>query len=104
MAAAAGLSSGFLYVVSRAGTTGARVSLPPELPATVRRARRAAGRLPIAVGFGISTPEAARAAAALADGVVVGSALVRAAEEAGERREEAVRELAGSLAAACVRA
>ncbi|HYR46186.1 MAG TPA: tryptophan synthase subunit alpha, partial [Thermoanaerobaculia bacterium] len=55
MREAARLSSGFLYVVSRAGTTGARASLPAELAATVRRARRAARSLPVAVGFGIST-------------------------------------------------
>ena len=103
MAAAARLSSGFFYVVSRAGTTGARRVLPPDLPETVRRARRAAGRLPIAIGFGISSPELARAAAALADGIVVGSALVRAAEEAGPARERAVGELARSLRTACSR-
>jgi len=101
MRAAARLSSGFLYVVSRPGTTGARVSLDAELPKTVARARKAAGRLPIAVGFGISSPAAAREAALLADGVVVGSAIVRAAEEAEERREEAVERLASSLARAC---
>lgn len=103
MRSAARLSSGFLYVVSRSGTTGARRSLPPDLPNTVRRARRAGGTLPIAVGFGIATPDAAARAAALAEGVVVGSALVRAAEEAGDSREEAVGRLARSLAAACVR-
>jgi tryptophan synthase alpha chain len=103
MQAAARLSSGFLYVVSRPGTTGARSALARELPETVRRARKAAGDLPIAIGFGISTPQTARRAARLADGVVVGSALVRAAEEAGNRRVEAVRSLAQSLAAACRR-
>ena len=103
MAEAAKLSSGFLYVVSRSGTTGAREKLPRDLPQTVRRARSAAGRLPVAIGFGISTPEAAGRAASLADGVVVGSALVRAAEEAGGRREKAVESLARSLALACRR-
>ncbi len=101
MARAARLSSGFLYVVSRPGTTGVRQHLPAGLAGTVRRARKAAGRLPVAVGFGIATPEAASQAAALADGVVVGSALVRAAEEAGEKRVEAVEGLARSLAKAC---
>ena len=103
MAEAARLSSGFLYVVSRSGTTGARQALPRDLPRTVQRARKAAGRLPVAIGFGIATPETARRAASLADGVVVGSALVRAAEEAGDRREEAVESLARSLALACLR-
>ena len=100
---AAALSSGFLYVVSRPGTTGARAALPPDLERTVRRARRAARDLPIAVGFGIATPASAAEAASLADGVVVGSALVAAAERAGDRREEAVEALARSLAAACTR-
>jgi tryptophan synthase alpha chain len=103
MAEAARLSSGFLYVVSRSGTTGARSTLAKDLPATVRRARRQAGKLPIAIGFGIGTPEAARRAAALADGVVVGSALVHAAETAGDRRDEAVETLARSLALSCRR-
>jgi tryptophan synthase alpha chain len=103
MRSAARLSSGFLYVVSRPGTTGARRALPPDLADTVRRARRAAGPLPIAIGFGIATPQAAREAASLADGVVVGSALVKAAEQAGADRERAVEELARSLASACVK-
>jgi tryptophan synthase alpha chain len=103
MAAAARLSSGFLYVVSRAGTTGARDAFPRDLPRTVRRAKAHAGDLPIAIGFGIGTPEAAARAAALADGIVVGSALVRASERAGPRRADAVAELARSLIAACRR-
>lgn len=103
MAAAARQSSGFLYVVSRSGTTGARGALPADLPATVRRARRAAGRLPLAVGFGISTVAAARTAARLADGVVVGSALVAASERGGRHRDRDVAALAGRLARACRR-
>ena len=101
MEEAARLSSGFLYVVSRSGTTGARAGLPGDLSRTLRRARRAAGSLPLAIGFGISTPKSAREASRLADGVVVGSALVRAAEEAGTRRVEAVGLLASRLALAC---
>jgi len=103
MRAAAHLSSGFLYVVSRSGTTGTRSGLSHDLRDTVARARRAAGSLPIAIGFGISTPETARRASRLADGVVVGSALMRAAEEAGEDRENAVEQLARALASACRR-
>jgi tryptophan synthase alpha chain len=102
MAAAARLSSGFLYVVSRPGTTGVRRSLPEDLAATVRRARTAAGRLPVAVGFGISDGPTAARAARLADGIIVGSAIMRAAEEAGDRREEAVSMLARRIAAACL--
>lgn len=106
MAAAARLSTGFLYVVSRSGITGARGALDPGLSKTIRRARRAAGRLPLAVGFGIGTPAAAARAASLADGIVVGSALVAAAEKAaaaGSSPEEAVERLAGSLARAAGR-
>ena len=105
MREAARLSSGFLYVVSRAGTTGARDRLPADLPKTVARARKAARDLPVAIGFGISTPDAARAASRLADGVVVGSALVRAAETGVDRRdaERAVERLARDLVAACRR-
>jgi tryptophan synthase alpha chain len=104
MRAAARLSRGFLYVVSRPGTTGARRGLPPDLARTVRRAREAADGLPVAVGFGIGDPEAARQAARLADGVVVGSALVAAAESAPPgRRAEAVHALARELVKACSR-
>jgi tryptophan synthase alpha chain len=100
---AARLSSGFLYVVSRAGTTGARRNLPRELPQTVRRARRAAGSLPVAVGFGISTPETARQAARIADGIVVGSALMLAAEREGPGCERGVERVVRALVAACGR-
>ncbi|MBN1811412.1 MAG: tryptophan synthase subunit alpha [Anaerolineae bacterium] len=71
-------TTGFLYLVSLAGVTGARDALPPHLADFVRRAR-AMARTPLAVGFGISTPEQARAVGELADGVIVGSALIRAA-------------------------
>lgn len=72
--------SGFVYLISRLGVTGERSELPPDLPATAARVR-AATSLPLCIGFGISKPEQARAVAALADGVVVGSAIVRAADE-----------------------
>lgn len=103
MAAAAALSRGFVYLVSRAGVTGARTALPDDLPALVARTRRAAGGTPVAIGFGIGTPEQAKAAGKLADGVVVGSALVaRGAEAAGRGEDpvEAVASLTRELAAA----
>ena len=103
MSAAARLASGFLYVVSRPGTTGTRPAAPADLPETISRAKRAAGPLPLAVGFGIATPQAVREAALLADGVVVGSAIVEAAEMAGSARERAVGEMVRSLALACRR-
>ena len=83
MSAIARTGSGFVYLVSRLGVTGERTSLPPDLPETIARVR-AATDLPLCVGFGISRPEQARAVAQLADGVVVGSAIVRAADESVE--------------------
>jgi len=74
--------SGFLYYISRTGVTGARAQLRAELAAEIA-ALRGLVALPIAVGFGISTPEQARAVAAVADGVVVGSALVARLEQEG---------------------
>jgi len=73
---------GFLYLVSVTGTTGAREHLPPDLADFIRRVR-AATEKPLAVGFGISRPEQARAVGALADGVIVGSALIQAVEAQG---------------------
>jgi tryptophan synthase alpha chain len=73
---------GFVYLISRLGVTGERNSLDEELASTVRRLRNATD-LPICIGFGISTPSQAKDAGAMADGVVVGSAIVRAAEEGG---------------------
>lgn len=73
------LASGFIYFVSLTGTTGIRRRLPAELERQVRRLRRLT-RLPVCVGFGIATPREARRVAAVADGVIVGSALVRVIE------------------------
>jgi tryptophan synthase alpha chain len=87
---------GFVYTVSLTGTTGERRELPPALTETVARVRGAT-ELPVAVGFGISTPEHARTVAQLADGVVVGSRVVRAAGEGGA---EAVGGVVGRLAEA----
>ena len=86
MAEIAQHGSGFVYLISRLGVTGARAELSPELAATVASLRQATP-LPICVGFGISRPEQAAAVARLADGVVVGSALVSAA---GRDIEEAI--------------
>jgi tryptophan synthase alpha chain len=77
-------STGFLYCVSVAGVTGARTDLPPGLIERVQWLRTKTD-VPILVGFGISTPEQARAVASVADGVIVGSAVVRqVAEAAGQ--------------------
>jgi tryptophan synthase alpha chain len=87
-------SQGFVYLVSVAGTTGAREHLPPDLSAFVNRVRAVTDK-PLAVGFGISTPEQARQVAELADGVVVGSALVRLAGAPDGRAQ--VKSLVGGL-------
>jgi tryptophan synthase alpha chain len=77
----AACSSGFLYLISRTGVTGAKDALPDDLPALLRRARRFT-QLPIAVGFGISLPVHVSVLGGLADAAVVGSALVSEIEKA----------------------
>jgi tryptophan synthase alpha chain len=89
---------GFLYFVSVTGVTGARAELPADLPAKLAAAR-AATKVPVAVGFGVSTAEQARALAAHADAVVVGSALVDALHRGGDNPKAALA-LVRSLAAA----
>jgi tryptophan synthase alpha chain len=88
-------TDGWLYLVTVAGTTGARDDLSPALAGLVERARAATG-VPLYAGFGISTPEHARAAAELADGVVVGSRALLAAEDGAS----ALRTYVASLRAA----
>src|SRR5215218_5899581 len=85
---------GFVYTVSTTGTTGERAELPPELERTVERVRTSTS-LPVAVGFGISTPGQAAAVGEIADGVIVGSRVVRAAGEGGA---DAVGTLVAALA------
>lgn len=81
LAKIAACSSGFLYLISRTGVTGAKDVLPDDLPALLRRAR-AVTQLPIAVGFGISLPGHVSVLGGLADAAVVGSALVNEIEKA----------------------
>jgi tryptophan synthase alpha chain len=81
LARIAEVTSGFLYVISRTGVTGARESLPEDLPALIRRVRRVTS-LPVAVGFGISLPGQVSVLGGLADAAVVGSALVQEIEQA----------------------
>jgi tryptophan synthase alpha chain len=93
-----GDARGFVYTVSLTGTTGERTELPPDLAATVDRVR-AATDLPVAVGFGISSAGHARSVSDLADGVIVGSRMVRAAADGGPAAVgRLVAELAGALA------
>jgi tryptophan synthase alpha chain len=94
---------GFVYTVSVLGTTGERAALADRFAEVVARAK-AHTEVPVALGFGIATPEhAVQAAEAGADGVIVGSRLVRAAAEADDPAA-AVGEIAGSLAQALVSA
>jgi tryptophan synthase alpha chain len=90
-------AAGFVYLISRLGVTGARDTVPSDLEQHVRRIR-AVTRLPVAVGFGISTPAQAQAAARHADGVVVGSALMDALATGGVvAAERLTRDLATAV-------
>jgi len=93
LAQIASVSSGFLYLISRTGVTGAKDSLPDDLPALIRRARGVT-QLPIAVGFGISQPGHVSVLGGLADAAVIGSALVSEIENASS-----VESAASALAA-----
>jgi tryptophan synthase alpha chain len=73
-------STGFVYIVSLTGVTGARASLSASLPGFLQRVRKVTGK-PLAVGFGISTPEQAARIGKLAEGVIVGSAVIDAADK-----------------------
>lgn len=90
--------AGFLYYISRTGITGARAQLRRALGREVEAVKRRAGSIPVAVGFGISTPEQAADVAAVADGVVVGSALIDRCERDGaEGVQEFVAALRGAM-------
>jgi tryptophan synthase alpha chain len=90
-------SQGFVYLVSLLGVTGARTELPPDLADFVNRVRAETDK-PLAVGFGIGNRKQAQLVGSIADGVIVGSALVKRAGESVDR----VRELAAELRAALV--
>jgi tryptophan synthase alpha chain len=92
------LCRGFLYYVSMTGVTGSELSVSRELIEHIQQIK-ARTRLPVAVGFGISTPRQARAFATAAHGVIVGSALIREVQAHGERtaQVEAVRRLVSSI-------
>jgi tryptophan synthase alpha chain len=89
---AAASTDGWLYLVTLTGTTGARTDLSPELAGLVERARRVTD-VPLFAGFGISTPSHARAAAELADGIVVGSRAIEVAAQGPRALCEYVRSL-----------
>ena len=93
---AAEQTDGWLYLVTLTGTTGARDGLSPALAGLVERARRLT-RSPLYAGFGISTPDHARAAAQLADGIVVGSRALEVAQEGHAALESYVRSLRAAI-------
>ncbi len=97
---AAEQTDGWLYLVTVTGTTGVREGVSASLTGLAERARRVAGGVPLYAGFGISTPADARAAAALTDGVVVGSAALEAAEAGSGALRTYVRSLRDALDAA----
>ena len=104
LAKIAACSSGFLYLISRTGVTGAKDALPDDLPALVRRTRRVT-ELPLAVGFGMSLPGHVSVLGGLADAAVVGSALVSEIEKAtAANRSDAAVEAATAALSARVRA
>ena len=88
--------SGFVYLISRLGVTGAKDSIAGDLPETVARLRGETS-LPICVGFGISTPDQAALVGEMADGVVVGSAVVKLAEASVDSALALVRDLRAGL-------
>jgi len=94
-------TDGWLYLVTLTGTTGARGDLSPALAGLVERARRLVA-VPLYAGFGISTPEHARTAAELADGIVVGSRAVQVAEEGPRALHDYVASLRSALDAVAV--
>jgi len=104
----AAMASGFIYHVSLTGVTGERATIAADLGENIARIR-AATALPIAVGFGVSKPEHVAAIAKLADGVVVGSAIVKRVGAGGDSNamvsgvEQFARELAAPLAKAGTR-
>ena len=89
-------AEGFLYIVSSMGVTGVRSEITTDIGAMVELVRKST-TIPCAVGFGISTPEQAAKMAALSDGAIVGSAIVRLIHESGPDAPNAVREYVSSM-------
>jgi tryptophan synthase alpha chain len=90
-------TDGWLYLVTVTGTTGAREGVSPALAGLVERTRRLAAGVPLYAGFGISTPEQARRAADVADGVAVGTRAVQVAEEGPAKLRDYVASLRAAL-------
>lgn len=95
-------AQGFLYVVSSLGVTGVRSQITTDIDAMVRLVRAANPDIPCAVGFGISTPEQAAKMAALSDGAIVGSAIIKLTAQYGRDAVPHVRDYVAAMKAACV--
>ncbi|WP_407379383.1 tryptophan synthase subunit alpha [Methanobrevibacter sp.] len=93
-------ATGFIYVVSSLGVTGMRSEIKTDLNAIIADIRDACD-LPVAVGFGINTPQQASEISKIADGVIVGSAIVKIIEEHGENATEALKDYVSSMKNAC---
>ena len=93
-------ASGFIYVVSSLGVTGMRSEIKTDLKSILEDIRDVTD-LPLAVGFGINTPEQARNIGEIADGVIVGSAIVKIIEEHGEDATSVLKEYVSSMKKAC---
>lgn len=93
-------AEGFVYCVSSLGVTGVRKDITTDIGAMVKLVRETNPEIPCAIGFGISTPEQAKKMAQHADGVIVGSAIVRQIGELGEKAEKAVSGYVSEMKAA----
>ena len=93
-------ATGFIYVVSSLGVTGMRSEIKTDLKSILEDIRDVTD-LPLAVGFGINTPEQAKDISRLADGVIVGSAIVKIIEEHGEDAADVLKEYVSSMKEAC---
>ncbi|HIT61510.1 MAG TPA: tryptophan synthase subunit alpha [Candidatus Fimousia stercorigallinarum] len=89
-------ASGFLYIVSSMGVTGIRQEITTDLSSIIKAVKEATD-IPAAIGFGISTPEQAKKMAGIADGAIVGSAIVKIIEQYGEHADEAVYQYVKSM-------
>ena len=89
-------AEGYIYCVSSLGVTGMRKEISTDIQGMVDKVRQAP-KVPCAVGFGISTPEQAQKMAAVSDGVIVGSRIVKIVEEYGEKAVPYVKEYVGNM-------
>jgi len=94
-------AEGFIYLVSSMGVTGVRSEITTDLSAIVAEIRKATD-IPVAIGFGISTPEQAERYSAVADGIIIGSAIVRIIEQYGRGAKQALYEYMKAIKSRCV--